>query len=1359
MKKVLLAGLLSVSTLMYGQKYLDMIDKGTFTLNQIEKSADKYFDEVGRGKGTGYKQYQRWLYNATRNRKVDGVLVSENAQLKSLRSYKKSHKSIAKPGFSSTATWQDLGPTYKNGTSGWNPGVGRITSIGIDESDLNHYIVGGPNCGVWKTTDDGANWTNITDGFQDLNVWSLEISQHDADVYYWGSNAGDMFKSTDGGSTWVELTFPGSGTIRRIAIHPTDPNIIFAASNDLYKSTNGGASWTSVHADAGYDIEFKPGDPSVVYYSANKVYKSTNTGGSFSELTGGFSTSETKMMAVTPDNPNLLLVLEERSGKFGGLYKSTNSGSTFSKIQSSTGASNNYFGYDASGNDDRGQAPRDMDIIVDPSDENIIILAGIQCWKSVNGGSSFSINTYWTPGGASSRGIGYNHADVDILVWHSGKVFAGTDGGVYTSTDKGGQYIDKTTGISCREFYRIGVSKTDPNVVTGGSQDNGTSCMRGASREWVCWLGADGMESFVDWSNPNKLYGTSQNGSMYKSTNQGNSRSGISGPSGDGAWVTPFEQDPIDASVIYVGYNEVFKSSNDGGSWTQISSFGGGSLDELKIAPTDNNYIYCADGGTLRVTKNGGTSWSDISPGGTINYIHVSPRDKNRVVAVTSWEIYISTDAGSNWSNYTKNLPSVNYECAIWADNAENGLYVGGLGFVSYIEDGMDNYVDFWDGLPMVSVRELEINYVSNTIFAGTYGRGLWESDLYTDVTYQYDVAVSDLENVPSAICGASVSPTVKITNNGSETLTSVKIAVLLGGTLQELITHNCDLAQGEEEVVVLSEVIYSAEGSNEIVVVVSEPNGETDQKDTNDEVSATTSVEFGTEHVFYIDERSASNTLAWYIREDGGTIIRTGNYTSATVVGDQLNESVCIPEGCYNFVISEAFSSGGCSTPAWNASTVYVGDAGSGGTGTGEVVSHEGKEYRAQWWTQNNEPGTPDGNMWLEIGDCNVTYDTDVYGLNEVGESAYFEVQVQDYTSPKQDDFCFGSSLVVDFSSDEQVVNHCDDIVFTANVTGGTPTSYSWSFGADASPATAIGEGPHTVKYLNAGMKTVALTVDGVTESKSNYMMVSLDPSKQVSADIVLTNSPTCIGDEMIFSSTVENGGSSPVYSWMVDGTAVGTSDSFSSSTLENGERVSLGVTSDDECSVPDWDLSNEITVDLTEVVSPSITIDLGDGEIWPICIGDNINLKATTEEGGVSETVTWKINGVDEGTGSTFEFSGDNGDKLTAVLNSSLECIDDNDVVSNEVVAVVDICTSTEETEVVELSTFPNPVVDVLTVNGSGISQLTITEVSGKIVAQINAISVTSTIDMSQFAPGNYLVKVEFTSGSQEVLEIQKK
>lgn len=1348
MKKILLAGLLAIGCVAYAQKYQDMIQKGTFTLQQIETAAEQHFDQVGRGRGTGYKQFQRWLYTANKERTTDGVLVKQNDQMRALRSYKakeRANNNLQTLATTTSGNWDELGPTYWDATQGWNPGVGRVTSIGVDATNYNHIIVGGPNSGVWKTTDNGANWLNLTDDFQNVNVWSLEIDPNNSNTYYWGSAYGDMFKSTDGGATWNELNFPGSSNIIRILIHPTNSNIVFAVSSGLYKSTNGGVSWSQVSGagTGGYDVEFKPGDPNTVYFSSTSVRKSTDGGDNFSTISGVGSGA--KMMAVTADNPNIVYVVEASGGSFGGFYKSTNSGVSFTQQHNS---SVNFFGYSTTGSDNSGQAPRDMDVTCNPSDENEVHIAGILTWRSTNGGTTFTATSDWTPTNVANKGLAYCHADVDILKYHGNILFVGSDGGIYTSTDAADTYIDRSTGLGIREFYRIGISKTDPNVISGGAQDNGTSVMRGTNREWKDWLGADGMETFVDWSNPNILYGTSQNGSMYKSTNQGNSRTGITKPSGSGSWVTPFEQDPAVANTIYVGFNEVWKSTAQGSNWQQISNFGGGSLDELKIAPSNNQYIYAADGSTLKGTKNGGTTWSTISPGGTINYIHVSPRDPERVVAVTSSNVYVSTNAGANWTNYSKNLPNVSYYCALWQDNAENGLYVGGNGFISYIEDGMTDYITFDDGLANCRVYELEINYVSNKIFAGTYGRGLWESDIYGGIALDYDASATNLTDVPSSICGSSISPEFTLNNKGEIALTSVKIEVFLNNNLIETINHSTNLAKNASEVITLAQVNYSAQGNNTVKVVVSEPNGQTDQKTTNDEVSSTTSVAFGTAHTLYMTERSANTSFAWEIK-DGSTVVKSGSYGTASLVSTELQEEVCLQEGCYDFVMTTAFNSGQCTAQAWSSGTQYC---------VGEQVSRNGVLYEAKWCGTQDPATAGQWGQWENLGPCAISYDTDVFGFKENGETSYFETEVQNYTSPSTNAFCFGSSLTVDFSANTTATTNCEDVVFTANISGGSATTYAWDFGAGATPATANTAGPHTVQYLTEGAKTVSLTADGSNESKSGYVTITKDANKAVSAAIAISNSPTCSGDLVEISATVDNQGANPVYSWRVGASEVSTGVSFSSA-LNNGDVVTLELTSDDECSLPAVITSNTLTMSLTDKVDPTISISEMTGGTWPICVGSSIELESAVTNEGSSPIVTWYINGVADGTGSTYEFMGDNGDKITAEINSSLQCLNNDDVTSNEITAVVDLCTSVSDQDMISLHFYPNPVANQLSVEGSGIVKLVVTEITGKIVVNQDVNTLVSVVDMSELAKGNYILKVVYQSGKEEIREVTKK
>lgn len=859
LKNTLLTLFVFVCLTSFGQKYQYMIDQGTYTIESIETEANDYFEKNGTGQGSGYKQFQRWLYVAKRDMDENGFKRSNNSQMVAVRTYrqaqkiKRANKRKGKVdqtlGTSLTGNWEEVGPTYWSTTSGWNSGVGRITSIGVDPNNANHIIVGSPTGGVWKSTDAGINWAPLTDDFQTMDVWSLAISPHNPDHYLWGET-GEVYKSVDAGATWTSTNHPSYSYINRIAYHPTDPNIVLASSTGggVSRSTDGGSTWSAVATVTAscYDIEFKPGEPNTVYVSGSDVYKSTDAGATFLGVNGGFGTGK-KMMAVTADNSAALFIVEEDGGAFGGLYKSSNSGTSFSQIRDNT---LNYFGYTDDGSDTKGQAPRDMDIIVSPSNENEIHIAGIQTWKSTNGGTSFFLTSYWTHNGAASRGVGYCHADVDIMFYQGSRIYVGTDGGFYTSDNQAATFDDKTTGMGLRQYYRIGVSKTDPNMVTGGAQDNGTCVTHGASREFKFWLGADGMESFVDWNNTNNLYGTTQNGSLYKSTNQGNSYSGITEPDPDvsGAWVTPFEQDPINASTIYAGIKEVWKSTNQGSTWSQISTFGGGTLDEMKIAETNNQYIYVADGATLSRTTNGGSSWTTLSgTTGSVNWISVDPEDEQRVAVVTSSKVYVSTNAGSTWTDYTKNLPvGASYYCAVWKKGTENGLYVGGNGFISYIDDNMSNYVDFLTGLPNVKVYELEIQNVSEKIFAGTYGRGLWESDLYGSSGKSYDAGVVAISNMSSSLCGSSADPSLEIVNNGDSTLTSVDIKMYVDGALVKTVNHSTNLTTGQSEIVVVSGVSFSTEGSVILKAEVSNPNGQADENNVNDNESMAVVVAYG---------------------------------------------------------------------------------------------------------------------------------------------------------------------------------------------------------------------------------------------------------------------------------------------------------------------------------------------------------------------------------------------------------------------------------------------------------------------------------------------------------------------------------
>ena len=732
-KLLLLLGIFFGSFAGQAQEYLQMIDAGTYKVQDVIESAETYFANRDKGRGTGYKPYKRWEYNALRLMNEDGYLPSlaDNvAELERWNAYlnQTSNRAVLQDN------WEDLGPSYWNATSGWNPGVGRITGMDIEEGNESHIIIGAETGGVWRTTDGAQTWSHLTDYFSHLSVYSVAIHPDNASTYFFGSTAGNIFKSTDSGATWTLLATIGSSIVNRILINPANPDIMFAAAENvgLYRSVDGGQNWTKPISDnRGYDFEFKPGDLSVVYASGSGVHKSTDGGATFTTLTG-FSNGA-KMMAVSPADPEVLYVLEAMNGRFGAMYTSTNSGSSFTKLNH---GGLNFFGYSTTGDDNNGQAPRDMAIAINPTNADEVHIAGILTWRSMNAGVTFTCTSDWVPANAASKNIGYCHADVDDLLFYGTNLYAVTDGGIFKSANTGtintDYYEDLTTGLSIRQFYKIGISQTEDVLVSGGSQDNGTSLYTEAGG-WKDWLGADGMETFVDKNNINVLYGTSQFGSMYRSMNGGNSYFNINGPGGSGNWVTPFEQDPSVANTIYVGYNRVYKSTNSGATWTPISQSFGQNLDNLKIASSNNQIMYTSRSSFLFRTEDGGaTDWvQTANPGGSrINDIAIHPTDPNRVAVAVGGgnKVMVTNDGGTTWENYSKNLPNFSALAVVWDDNGKDGLYLGMDYGIYYIDNTFSDWQPYSNLLPNVQVNELEINKTTNMLYAGTYGRGLWVS-------------------------------------------------------------------------------------------------------------------------------------------------------------------------------------------------------------------------------------------------------------------------------------------------------------------------------------------------------------------------------------------------------------------------------------------------------------------------------------------------------------------------------------------------------------------------------------------------------------------------------------------------------
>lgn len=739
---------------MIGQFYKDLAEEGRLTFDEIVEQAEAHFELNGKGKGTGYRPFKRWEYFSKRSLDANGIIISNAESLKRFNTVKSQlprNKTIGEP-------WIEMGPLSATNTSTWSSHIGRVSALAVDPNDANHMVIGSPGGGIWSTLDNGNAWTPLFDQGVNLSVWSMAISHTNNQHYFAGVSGNGVMRSLDGGVTWNNSAGIG-GTITVILMDPVSSDTLLAMRNNgiIYRSVNGGANWVTTDAAdvvTGnlYDMEFKPGNSNIVFVSgSNGVFKSEDKGVTFEVIPGPWDglpsnyDNQPKMMAVTPDDPDYIYVLGSNSGGFGAVYLSTNGGNTWTTQFTEycdCSANNdcptlNIMGYNQGSCG--GQAPRDMDIVVSDTDKTEVHVAGVETWKSTDSGVTFTQSTDWV---VSNTSLPFIHADVDLMQYIDGTIYFGTDGGLFVSNDELATVEDKTTGLGIRQFYRIGVSKTDLDRVSGGSQDNGTGILN--DMVWYDFVGADGMETFIDKNNADIVYASIQFGGLYKSTNGGQTLAGITNPPGSGDWVAPLEQDPTASNTLYQGRQQVHKSTDGGASWSAISAFptppaGSNRMQEITVAPSNNNIIYAAFQRILYRTTDGGTNWIDVSPNTSftnVNYVSVHPTNSNKILVALSGgntRLVESIDGGATWNDISTGLPNIATQCAIYENGptGTEGIYVATNPGVWY----KDNNMTTWDvldiGLPNVNVTELQIEHAQ--LYACTYGRGLWKTDLIDD--------------------------------------------------------------------------------------------------------------------------------------------------------------------------------------------------------------------------------------------------------------------------------------------------------------------------------------------------------------------------------------------------------------------------------------------------------------------------------------------------------------------------------------------------------------------------------------------------------------------------------------------------
>jgi hypothetical protein len=399
----------------------------------------------------------------------------------------------------------------------------------------------------------------------------------------------------------------------------------------------------------------------------------------------------------------------------------------------------NYLSNDPEGAQQGGQGVYDLGLAVSPKNANEIYIAGINIWKSTNGGTSFSLTADWM--GAMAA---YVHADIHSLIYsNNGVIFAAHDGGLSKSIDAGKTWIDLTDGLGITQFYRMAHSAQNKSIMMGGSQDNGTSLL--SSGNWNFSNGGDGMECLIDPKNSNIVYSSLYYGSFFISTNGGVNYTNLInsyeiGELGD--WVTPITFDPKDPTTLYAAYKNVWKITNRGGGKVAISNFStnGPNARCIAVSPSDSRYIYVGynfDGtGNYKtlVTEDGGQTWELLYNSGSlaVNSIAVHPTNPKKVWLALGGFVSgskVIEITNGNPKNVSGSLINVPVNSIVYQNNSPDRLYIG-TDVGVFTKEGEAEWMQYGTSLPNVVVSDLEIHYGSKLLRAATYGRGIWETDL-----------------------------------------------------------------------------------------------------------------------------------------------------------------------------------------------------------------------------------------------------------------------------------------------------------------------------------------------------------------------------------------------------------------------------------------------------------------------------------------------------------------------------------------------------------------------------------------------------------------------------------------------------